>query len=87
VLAFVLFSLTVVALPYCLEREVDFVTAMLTSFACVRENLVVMLIWAAIIAAALVIGMLPAFLGLVLVLPVLGHASWHLYRRALYHPL
>ena len=77
-----LFSLTVVSLPLLLEREVDFVTAMLTSFAVVMESPLVMLGWGAFIAVALFVAMLPGFSGLLVVLPVLGHASWHLYRRA-----
>lgn len=81
--ATLLFCLTVVSLPMLLDREVDFVTAMLTSFALVRENPVVMLGWGALIAVSLFVGMLPGFLGLFVVLPVLGHASWHLYRRAI----
>ena len=81
--ATLLFCLTVVSLPMLLEREVDFVTAMLTSFALVRENPLVMLGWGALIAACLFLGMLPGFLGLFLVLPLFGHASWHLYRRAI----
>jgi uncharacterized membrane protein len=80
--ATLLFSLTVVSLPMLLDREVDFVTAMLTSFALVRENPRVMLGWGALIAVCLFLGMLPGFLGLFLVLPLFGHASWHLYRRA-----
>jgi uncharacterized membrane protein len=81
--ATLLFCLTVVSLPMLLDREVDFVTAMLTSVALVRENPRVMLGWGALIAICLFLGMLPAFLGLFLVLPVFGHASWHLYRRAI----
>jgi uncharacterized membrane protein len=83
VLAFVLFSLTVVSLPLVLDREVDFVTAMLTSLEVVRTNLAVMLIWAVIIAVLSLLALLPWFLGLIVVLPILGHATWHLYRRAL----
>jgi uncharacterized membrane protein len=83
VLAFLLFSMTVVSLPLVLHREVDFVTAMLTSMKAVRENLLVMLIWAVIIAVLSLLALLPWFLGLVVVLPILGHATWHLYRRAL----
>ncbi|MDX5359464.1 MAG: DUF2189 domain-containing protein [Rhodobacterales bacterium] len=79
----VLFSMTVVALPMLLDREVDFVTAMLTSLAVVRRNPGVMLGWGLLIAVLLFVAMIPAFLGLFLVLPLLGHASWHLYRRAL----
>lgn len=83
VLAFLLFSLTVVSLPLVLDREVDFVTAMLTSMMVVRANLFVMLVWACLIAVLSLLALLPWFLGLVVVLPVLGHATWHLYRRAL----
>ncbi|WP_309667514.1 DUF2189 domain-containing protein [Tabrizicola sp.] len=83
VFATLLFSLTVVSLPMLLDREVDFVTAMLTSLALVQENPRVMLSWGALIAAVLFVAMLPWFLGLFLALPVLGHASWHLYRRAI----
>jgi uncharacterized membrane protein len=83
VFATVLFGLTVVSLPMLLDREVDFVTAMLTSFALVRENPRVMLTWGALIAVCLFLGMLPLFLGLFVVLPIFGHASWHLYRRAI----
>ena len=82
VFATLLFCLTVVSLPMLLEREVDFVTAMLTSFAVVTESPLVMLGWGAFIGGLLFIGMLPGFLGLFVVLPILGHATWHLYRRA-----
>lgn len=81
--ATLLFSLTVVSLPMLLDREVDFVTAMLTSFALVKENPGVMLGWGLLIATCLFVGMIPGFLGLFLVLPLFGHASWHLYRRAI----
>jgi uncharacterized membrane protein len=81
--ATLLFCLTVVSLPMLLDREVDFVTAMLTSFALVQANPRVMLGWGALIAICLFLGMLPAFLGLFIVLPLFGHASWHLYRRAI----
>ncbi|THD84208.1 DUF2189 domain-containing protein [Aliigemmobacter aestuarii] len=83
VFAGVLFSLTVISLPLLLHREVDFVTAMITSFRTVTANPVTMMIWGAIIAVLLFAGMALWFLGLFIVLPVLGHATWHLYRRAL----
>jgi len=83
VLAFVLFALTVVSLPLLLEREVDFVTAMLLSMSAVRNNLTVMAVWSFSVAILLFAGMLPYFLGLLFVLPVLGHSTWHLYRRTL----
>jgi len=81
VFAGLLFALTVVSLPLMMDREVDFVTAMLTSVACVRASPLVMLGWGALIAVALGLGMATGFLGLFVVLPMFGHASWHLYRR------
>ena len=87
VFAFLLFGMTVVSLPLLLEKEIDFISAMLLSLAAVRRNPGAMLVWAFIIAALLFIGMLPYFLGLLVVLPVLGHATWHLYRRTLYDPV
>jgi uncharacterized membrane protein len=77
------FAITVISLPLLLDRELDFVTAMITSVQSVLAAPVAMLTWAAVIAATLFLGMLPAFLGLFVVLPVLGHATWHLYRRTL----
>ena len=81
-LSAVLFSVTVVAMPMLLDREIDFVSAMLTSIRVVTENPVVMLSWAAIISATLLLSMVPAFLGLIVTLPILGHTTWHLYQRA-----
>lgn len=78
----VLFSITVVGLPLLLEREVDFISAIIVSFRAVFANLAVMSLWGLVIAGLLFVGMLPLFLGLFLVLPVLGHASWHMYRQA-----
>ena len=83
VIAFILFSITAVSLPMLLEREVDFVTAMIASFTAVTSNLGPMLLWALIIAVGIVVAMLPMFLGLVVALPVLGHTTWHLYRRVI----
>lgn len=85
-IAALLFALTVVSLPMLLDRDIDYVTAMLTSLALVRENPVLMLGWGGAIALFLFLAMLPGFLGLFVVLPVLGHASWHLYRRAIDWP-
>lgn len=79
--AAVLFCITVVGLPLLLERKVDFITAIITSFQAVGRNLQVMLVWAGLIAGLLALAILPLFLGLFIVLPVLGHASWHMYRR------
>nr|WP_281501850.1 DUF2189 domain-containing protein [Aliiroseovarius sp. F20344] len=83
VLSAVLFSVTVVAMPMLMDREVDFVTAMLTSVRVVTENPVTMLTWAAIISVTMLVSLLPAFLGLIFTLPILGHTTWHLYQRAI----
>jgi uncharacterized membrane protein len=58
---------------------------MIVSFQTVLQNLPVMVLWGLIIAVTLAIAMLPFFMGLLVALPVLGHASWHLYRMALSH--
>ena len=79
--AAVLFSITVVGLPLIMDREVDLITASIASFQAVAANPLVLLVWAAVIAGLLFIGILPMFLGLFIALPVLGHASWHMYRR------
>ena len=81
VFALLLYMLTVVSLPLLLDREVDFVTAMITSFKIVRDNPVPMLVWAVIVAGLTFVAMIPGFLGLFVVLPLLGHGTWHLYRQ------
>ncbi len=81
--AFLTFALTVVSLPLLMDREIDFVTAALVSVRTVARNGPVMCVWALVIAASLLVAMLPLFLGLLVALPVLGHATWHIYRRSL----
>jgi uncharacterized membrane protein len=80
-LALILFSLTVVSFPLLLDRDIDCVTAMITSVRAVVTSPVPMIGWAATIVLLLAISSLPYFLGLLVTLPVLGHATWHLYRR------
>ncbi len=82
VMAFAFYAMTVISLPMLVDRKVDFLTAIIASLNVVRGNLKVMLGWAAIIAVLLFVAMLPAFLGLMVALPVLAHATWHLYARA-----
>ena len=82
VFSVVLFALSVVSFPLLLDRDVSVTTAIQTSISCVLANPVTMAKWSVIVAAALLIGSLPAFVGLAVVLPVLGHATWHVYRRA-----
>ncbi|MEO8317358.1 MAG: DUF2189 domain-containing protein [Bradyrhizobium sp.] len=80
-LSLILFSLTVVSFPLLLDRDVDFVTAMITSVRAVVASPLPMIGWAALIVVLLAVSAMPYFLGLVVTLPVLGHATWHLYRR------
>lgn len=81
-LAAVLFSLTVVSFPIVLDRDIDFVTAMVTSLRAVAASPGPMLLFGVIIALLLVVSTLMAFTGLVVTMPVLGHATWHVYRSA-----
>lgn len=71
----------VVSFPMLIDRDVGVERALRTSFRAVTKNPLPMAVWGLIVAAALVVGSIPLFLGLVIVLPVLGHATWHLYRR------
>jgi uncharacterized membrane protein len=81
VLSLILFSITVVSFPLVLDRDVDFVTAMITSVRAVSTSPAPMIGWAVIVVALLIISALPLFLGLIVTLPILGHTTWHLYRR------
>ena len=70
VVAVITFAMTVVSLPLALDKEIDFVTAIITSVRAFKQNLLVMLVWGAIISALTLIAMIPAFLGLLVVMPV-----------------
>lgn len=78
-----IFAATVFAVPLLLDRDVDVATAMATSFRTVADNAPTMLAWGAIVSLAMALGLAAGFVGLAVVLPVLGHATWHLYERAL----
>ena len=80
--AFALYAITVMSLPMLCDKDVDFITAIIVSLGTIRSNKSVMIGWAAIIAVSTFLAILPAFLGLFVVLPVLGHTTWHLYVRA-----
>ena len=79
--AIVAFSISVVSFPMMIDKRVDAATAIRTSLAAVEANPRVMMIWGLMITGLLVLGSLPVLVGLVVVMPVLGHATWHLYRR------
>lgn len=82
-LSFFLYAITVMTLPMLLDLEMDYITAMILSVQTVAANFGVMMFWAVLIGVMMFIGMLSGFIGLLVVLPVLGHASWHLYRLTL----
>jgi uncharacterized membrane protein len=79
--ALLVLAISVVSFPLLLDREVGLDTAILTSVRAVVANPGPMAIWGLIVAGGLVIGSIPFFLGLIIVMPVLGHATWHLYRK------
>jgi len=79
--ALIAFVFSAVSLPMIVDRRSDPVTALLTSIAAVRHNPLPMLVWAAVIAIMMVIGYLSAFIGLIVIFPLLGHATWHAYRE------
>jgi uncharacterized membrane protein len=81
VFALVVLSISVVSFPLLLDRDVGVGTAIATSVRAVSVNPGPMALWGFIVAAGLVIGSIPVFLGLIVVMPVLGHATWHLYRK------
>lgn len=81
--ALVALAVSVVSFPLLLDRAPGLPVAVVTSVRVFARNPGVILAWGAIVAGGLVLGALPMLLGLVVVLPVLGHATWHLYRRAL----
>ncbi len=74
-------SISVISFPLLLDRDVGAVEAALTSVRAVAANPVTMAAWGLIVAALLVIGSLPLFFGLAVVVPILGHSTWHLYRK------
>ncbi len=82
-LAVLMFSVSVIAVPLLLDQDIDVVTAMITSLKTIVENREAMVFWGVIVAAAIIVAMLPLFLGMILVFPVLGHGSWHIYRKSI----
>jgi uncharacterized membrane protein len=81
VFALVVLMVSVVSFPMLLDRDVGLVTAVTTSVRAVLANPREMALWGIIVAGALAIASIPLFLGLIIVMPVLGHATWHLYRK------
>lgn len=82
VFAALVLTVSVVSFPLLLDRNVGVAAAMATSIRVVLANPATMALWGLIVAAALVVGSIPFLLGLPIVMPILGHATWHLYRKA-----
>lgn len=83
-LAALVFALTAVSIPMMVDRDVDVATATMTSFKAVANNLLPMAVWAAIIVVLMAVSFATYLVGLIVLLPLLGHATWHAY-RALVH--
>jgi uncharacterized membrane protein len=79
--AVVVLTISVVSFPLLIDRDAGAAVAVLTSIRAVLKNPVTMAAWGLIVAALLLVGSLPLFMGLSVVMPVLGHSTWHLYRK------
>lgn len=79
--AVLVLTISVVSFPLLLDRNAGLATAVTTSVRAVRRNPRVMAAWGLIVLIGLAVGSIPVFVGLIVILPVLGHATWHLYRR------
>lgn len=83
IFATIMFCASAFSLPMILDRKVDVVTAVVTSINAVLRNKMAMMVWAAIIISFIAIGFATAMIGLVVVLPLLGHATWHAYQETI----
>ncbi len=83
--AALIFVISVVSFPLLLDRSASAGVAIATSFKAVRTNPFVMVIWGLIVAVSLALGSIPFLFGLAVVVPILGHATWHLYRKVVAH--
>jgi uncharacterized membrane protein len=83
IFAAIVFSTSAFALPMIMDRRVDVITAVVTSVNAVLSNKGPMLVWAAIILLFVALGFATAFIGLAVLLPLIGHATWHAYREAI----
>jgi uncharacterized membrane protein len=86
IFAVAVLSISVISFPLLLDRDVGAAVAVYTSVKAVAMNPLTMALWGLIVAAALLVGSIPLFVGLAIVMPVLGHATWHLYRRVVEPP-
>jgi len=83
--ALVVLAISTFSFPMLIDRHVTVATAIQTSVRAFLANLTTMVLWGAIVVGLLLIGAIPFFAGLAVVMPVLGHATWHLYRKVIWH--
>jgi len=83
--AILVLTLSVVSFPMLLDREVSITTAITTSIRAVITNPITMAVWGIVVAVTLLVASVPVFVGLAIALPILGHATWHLYRALVVH--
>jgi len=76
-----LYTISVVAIPTLMDQDLTFMEGIEASVRCVARNFRTMLLWAAILTGCVVVGVMTFYIGLALILPVLGHASWHAYEE------
>ena len=81
VLAAVVFAVSAVSIPMLLDRDIDVISAIATSIVAVRENPAAMAVWAILIVLFIGAGLVTGFIGLILTMPLISHASWHAYRE------
>lgn len=80
VFAFTVFAVSAISIPMLMDRDIDFVSAALASIEAIRRNFGVMVLWAWLIAILMVVGLAALYVGLIVVFPLIGHATWHAYR-------
>lgn len=85
--ALLVFAVSVVSIPLMMDRGQDAVTAMLASFLCLVQNFPAMILWAALIVCATAAGFATFYFGLIVAVPVIGHATWHAYRDMIGAPV
>ena len=81
IFATIIFSAAAFSLPMIMDKKVDMITAIITSVNAVLRNKKAMLVWAIIILSCVIVGILTAFIGLIILLPLIGHATWHAYQE------
>jgi len=84
VFAGLVFTVSVVSIPMILDRDTDAISAAITSLQVVAENTIVMVLWGILLTGLVIVALIPWGFGLLLVGPLLGHASWHAYRGTIH---